>query len=373
MNIQTVPQLRAVRRDTADKRAVIVPLIAFAMVSATLAFVPSRPLSGNADASVVIGPAGLPPRASPAAVPMPERLRLPSYRRPPLPTFSAFAAGLARETPPAIATRVAREFMKEPKLAEAWDQFAQTPDAPAQAFVGHIAALPEFRKLMSQFSGEPGFREAFFQLARKPEIDGVLKAALLPLPRTNRVPGGAGGMGSRTIHSATRVGYSGASTARGGVSETIGSGVPHALAPVPAVGEWREAAAAGTLEPAVLSPDASAFGARRGDGLDLNATPRPLSAPPSQDVKVVRQPTPKATEPSKKAETRERGFFEIAGGAIGALDGGLLGAAIGMKDGPAGLSLGWDNGSKAGREAGSDVGRKIDQAVSGAIHWLFGS
>lgn len=363
MNIQIVPQVRAGRRD-ADKRVVIVPLIAFAMVSATLAFVPSRPVRGAADAGFTFAPAGLPLRGA-AAVPMPQRLRLPSYRRPPLPTFSAFAAGLARETPPSVAARVAREFMKEPRLADAWNQFSQNPEAPAQEFVGQIASLPEFRRLMSRFAGEPGFREAFYQLARKPEIDGVLKAALLPAARIGRAASGAGGMSGRTIHGAARGGgYGGVSTGRTGLSEALGSGVPHALAPVPAVGEWREAAPAGGAEARLPAADAPAIGARPGDGLGLDATPRPLSSSSGPaDVKTVERAaaatTAATTTISRAPEPRASNVAMsiLIGAGTGALTGALIGSVV----------------PGVGTAAGAVIGGLVGGAIGGvgaALGWF---
>ena len=92
---------------------------------------------------------------------------------------------LETSVPAPVASKFAKAFIQEPVLRKAMDDFRgeKGGKAPAVEFLQRVARLAEFRQVVSQFRSEPGFQRAFLQLAKTPEIDGVIrgvKAALKP-------------------------------------------------------------------------------------------------------------------------------------------------------------------------------------------------
>ncbi|MBI4346537.1 MAG: hypothetical protein HY553_06760 [Elusimicrobia bacterium] len=99
---------------------------------------------------------------------------------PPPITLDEFVASLQTRVPAPLAKKVAREFMKEPMLNEAWKQYKRQRGgkAPAANFVDFISRVPQFRQLVARFQGEPGFKQAFANAVKPKEISSALREGM---------------------------------------------------------------------------------------------------------------------------------------------------------------------------------------------------
>lgn len=91
-----------------------------------------------------------------------------------------FIGLLEQKVPKPVAQKVAKEFMKEPKLKQAWQAYRimRGDKAPAKNFVDFITRIPQFRQLMAKFQSDPGFKQAFNDAAKQKEINAVLRGGL---------------------------------------------------------------------------------------------------------------------------------------------------------------------------------------------------
>ncbi|MBI4345907.1 MAG: hypothetical protein HY553_03565 [Elusimicrobia bacterium] len=120
------------------------------------------------------------PPAAPTPEPGPER-------PPPSREVSAerFLTILARETPRPVARRFATAFTRNPRLKKAFAHSTRAglAQTPARVLLKALLSEPDFRALVIESRSDPGFRSAFAQLARNPEVGGPLRAGTVGLVR----------------------------------------------------------------------------------------------------------------------------------------------------------------------------------------------
>lgn len=95
-------------------------------------------------------------------------------------TLDDFIELLAQTAPPPLVEQVRQEFKNDLQLQRAWNVYKNVagPKAPAHEFIAFIGRIPEFRRLVAKFQGEPGFKETFAALANRPEASVAVRGAM---------------------------------------------------------------------------------------------------------------------------------------------------------------------------------------------------
>lgn len=138
----------------------------------------------------------LPP---PAPEPPPEPERAPAARKV---SAAKFLRVLAKEAPRPVARRFVAAFTRRPRLKKAFMNAtsAGLDKTPATALLKALMAEPEFKQLVIESRSDPGFRNAFAQLAGNPDVGESLRAGTVGLVRP---PPGVTGPGARPAPGAT--------------------------------------------------------------------------------------------------------------------------------------------------------------------------
>ncbi len=108
---------------------------------------------------------------APTMASAPKRDRLPKL------SFDDLMGLLGEEAAKPVAKKFAKAFMREPRLQKAYEEHkaASGRDGKdARSFLSSLRGFPEFRRLMSHFASEPGFRQMVGGLLQKPEIEELL-------------------------------------------------------------------------------------------------------------------------------------------------------------------------------------------------------
>lgn len=178
-------------------------------------------------------------------------------------------------TPSPVVSQFSKDFLREPALREALQRYKREKggDAPAVELMQALAVLPEFRRVVTGFRGEPGFQGAFLKLSKNPEIGAVLAGMTASLKRAS-ARGGAGkvaaGRRSSALASSRSVSVSlpaAASflTARGG--ESLASLAPNGATGSSRVAGWAAESDGAGAGPASAAPGASDSSEGNGDGM----------------------------------------------------------------------------------------------------------
>lgn len=130
----------------------------------------------------VFAAAGLPATPMPAAVRAPVRGAL----QPPVLDSTDFdkLVELFKGTSDVPATQeFAREFMAQPDLKRAWDDFEADQKSPEpketlETFARFVSEKAEFRQLVARYSQDPGFRDAALRLSQNPQVKEAMQAVL---------------------------------------------------------------------------------------------------------------------------------------------------------------------------------------------------
>lgn len=120
-------------------------------------------------------PPPAPPEPEPAAQQPPEREI----------TASRFLTVLAKETPKPVAKRFLAAFRDQPGLTKVFKDATRRglDKTPARELIGALMKVPAFREIVVEFRSDPGFRQAFAQLARNAEVGGTLRSGTTSLVR----------------------------------------------------------------------------------------------------------------------------------------------------------------------------------------------
>lgn len=126
-------------------------------------------------------------RLPPAAVQEPPA-PVPQTRARPVRTMSAakFLATLAQKTPKSVARKFVSAFAGQPRLRQVFKDATRKglDQTPAPELIRALMAAPEFRAIVVESRADPGFREAFQELASNPELGSTLRAGTVSLVRT---------------------------------------------------------------------------------------------------------------------------------------------------------------------------------------------
>lgn len=198
-------------------------------------------------------------------------------------SLDEFIGLVSKAATPAVAEKAAGEFNREERLRKAYDKFVAEKGrrAPAAEFVGGIARTPEFRKLVSQFKGDPGFQRLFYDLGKDQRVAAVLRAAL--------------GAGTRTAAAGDRR----SSTAIGPSRGLAGSG---AAARGPGAGFGAAAGQQGFADP-------GGFGANAGPALAESPAAR-FSSQAGEATKLSRDLDQRLEQAGRKESDSMRSLYQ---------------------------------------------------------------
>ena len=108
-------------------------------------------------------------------------------------TLDDFIKLLEKEVPKPVARKVAAGFNKDDKLKKAWKLFKKKRGgkAPATEFVDFITRIPEFRPFMADLQQDAGFKQAFNDVAKRPDVADVLRRGMKAPPASLAARSGA--------------------------------------------------------------------------------------------------------------------------------------------------------------------------------------
>ena len=96
-----------------------------------------------------------------------------------------FLTILAKETPRPVARKFLAAFTRQPRLKAVFQEATKAGLAktPARVMLKALMAEPGFKQLVMESRSDPGFRAAFAQLARNPDVGGPLRSGTVGLVR----------------------------------------------------------------------------------------------------------------------------------------------------------------------------------------------
>lgn len=105
-------------------------------------------------------------------------------------SLDEFLGLLSTAAPAPLAEKFTKVALKSKPLREEWARFTREEGrkAPARDFLRRVARMPEFRRLMNQLRGEPGFHGAFQRLSADPSVRAVLREAVARAPGLTTAP-----------------------------------------------------------------------------------------------------------------------------------------------------------------------------------------
>lgn len=137
------------------------------------------------------------------------------------------------------AEKFAREFKAQPKLEQAFEDFKRDQQSPEptttlRAFARDLGGMSDFRRLVSRFAGEPGFREAGAGLLRLPQLKAAVYEQIAALKAEARARGRRGFAAKASRRGGTGRGVSSAAPASRGAAASAAAFAPGASGGLPA-------------------------------------------------------------------------------------------------------------------------------------------
>lgn len=88
-----------------------------------------------------------------------------------------------------VAREFAKEFVAEPKLTKAYEDFRTDQESPEPkvnltAFARQMGEMPEFRRLMARFGQDPGFKDAALVFLKVPKLRAVAQEQIAAMKKT---------------------------------------------------------------------------------------------------------------------------------------------------------------------------------------------